>query len=606
MGSTLLAQASMPLCYWWDAFITSTFIINGLPYTFLKGRSPMEVLIDRKLNFADLRIFGCACYPWLKPYNSQKFQFKYENCIYLGPNPVHKGHKCLSPSEKLYSSRHVQFDELNFPFAIGFGPSKNADAQPSPQIAQWLPRPPWEDSIHWPNNHTSISPPPLPLPTNGPSIFNPPSSPLPISSHPPNSSHSSPLPPLHLFSPNASPVSPSSSDIPTHSLNSNPPSPAPLSPSASASPSLSPPSLPSLPVAPIGHPMITRAKAGIFKPKAWVLQSSIDWKTTEPTRFADAFLVPEWKAAMDSEYTALCQNHTLDLVPSSPHLNVAGCKWVFRIKRNVDGTIQRYKACLVAKGFHQSPRVDFFETFSSVVKASTIRVILSLAVTHNWELRQLDFNNTFLNGDLHEDVYMEQPPRYVNVNFPHHICKLRKSLYGLKQAPRAWNNMLKSALLAWGFVNSKSDTSLFIYRNGHSIVLLLIYVDDVILTGNNKLLLTEFVTALDKRFALKYLDHLNYFLGIQVSRLLDGLLLTQSKYVDDLLTRLNFSSLKPAPTPSALGKSFSINDGSPMADPFLYTSTVGALQYLTNTRPDISYIVNHLSQFLKQPTDVHW
>lgn len=135
---------------------------------------------------------------------------------------------------------------------------------------------------------------------------------------------------------------------------------------------------------------------------------------------------------MDCEYAALLKNKTWTLVPASPILNVVGNKWIFHIKRNDDGSIQRYKARLVAKGFHQSPEVDFFETFSPVVKASTIRVVLSLAVSRGWALRQLDFNNAFLNGTLDEDVYMHQSLGYEDPAYPNHICKLNKAIYGLK------------------------------------------------------------------------------------------------------------------------------------------------------------------------------
>lgn len=132
----------------------------------------------------------------------------------------------------------------------------------------------------------------------------------------------------------------------------------------------------------------------------------------EPTRLTDALATPVWRAAMDDEILAMHRNQTWVLVPPTASQNVVGCKWVFKIKKHSDGSIQRYKARLVAKGFHQSPGIDFYETYSPVVKFSTIRVVLSLAVSHNWTLRQLDFNNAFLNGTLNEDVYMGQPPGF--------------------------------------------------------------------------------------------------------------------------------------------------------------------------------------------------
>ncbi|MDV3146696.1 MAG: reverse transcriptase domain-containing protein, partial [Sweet potato little leaf phytoplasma] len=201
---------------------------------------------------------------------------------------------------------------------------------------------------------------------------------------------------------------------------------------------------------------------------------------------------------------------------------------------------------------------------------------------------------------------MQQPPGYANPDKPTYVCKLKKAIYGLKQAPRAWNNTLKTALLGWGFNNSRSVSSLFIYKGGQFIILLLVYVDDVILIGNSVSLIDKLISALDSWFALKDLGRLSYFLGIQVEYIDRGLHLNQSKYVSDLLLKLNMGHLKPAPTPSVLGTKLSLTDGTPMTDPFIYRSTIGALQYLTNTRPDICYIVNHLSQFLQRPTDVHW
>lgn len=137
---------------------------------------------------------------------------------------------------------------------------------------------------------------------------------------------------------------------------------------------------------------------------------------------------------MNEELAALAKNQTWTLVPYTPELNVVDSKWVFRVKQHSDGTVQRYKARLVAKGFQQTPGLDYFETFSPVVKASTIRVILTLAITYGWDIQQVDINNAFLNGELHEEVYMTQPPGFKDPNRPNHVCKLQKALHGLKQA----------------------------------------------------------------------------------------------------------------------------------------------------------------------------
>lgn len=153
---------------------------------------------------------------------------------------------------------------------------------------------------------------------------------------------------------------------------------------------------------------------------------------------------------MASEFDALLQNGTWELVPKQSQ-NIISCRWIFRVKRNPDGSINKYKARLVAKGFQQRPGVDFSENFSPVTKPVTIRIVLSLALSRGWPLRQLDINNAFLNGTLDEEVYMLQPPGFTHPNHPDYICRLRKAIYGLKQAPRAWYMALKQFLLQFGF-----------------------------------------------------------------------------------------------------------------------------------------------------------
>ena len=182
--------------------------------------------------------------------------------------------------------------------------------------------------------------------------------------------------------------------------------------------------------------------------------------------------------------------------------NVVGSKWVFRIKFHADGTIDRFKARLVAQGFTQVPGLDYSATFSPVVKASTVRVVLSLAVLHKWPLHQLDVKNAFLNGNLTDTVFMEQPPGFVDSKFPNHVCRLKKALYGLKQAPRAWFQRLSAFLISIGFSCSRADTSLFVFKKDACILYLLVYVDDIILTGNNVATIRNFITKLNKEFSI--------------------------------------------------------------------------------------------------------
>ena len=162
--------------------------------------------------------------------------------------------------------------------------------------------------------------------------------------------------------------------------------------------------------------------------------------------------------------------------------NVVDYKWLFRIKHKPNGTIDRYKAKLVAKGFTQRPELDYHSTFSPVIKPTTVLLVLSIVIQKLWPIHQLDVNNAFLQGHLEEEVFMHQRPGFEHLNLPTHICKLKKAIYGIKQAPRAWYNELKNYLVSMGFYKSQSNTSLFIMHNFGFTVYVLIYVDDIIIT----------------------------------------------------------------------------------------------------------------------------
>ncbi|TXG71321.1 hypothetical protein EZV62_006256 [Acer yangbiense] len=334
---------------------------------------------------------------------------------------------------------------------------------------------------------------------------------------------------------------------------------------------------------------------------ATIMPSRVDSSTS--SRPLDT-TVHETSQAMQEEYDALLRNSTWNLVPKNSTQNIVGCKWVYKIKRNPNGTISRYKARLVAKGFHQRPGVDFTDTFSPVVKPTTVRILLCLAVTNDWPIRQLDVNNAFLQGTLTDDVFMEQPPGFIDSQQPTHVCKLKKAIYGLRQAPRAWYNELKSHLISVGFTNSHSDSSLFICRTGGRVLYVLVYVDDIIVTGSSPV--HEFIQSLARRFSLKDLGPLSYFLGVEALTTSTGLFLSQRKYIRDLLHKTHMLDANVASTPLSVTDSLVLHDGSPLTDPTQYRQIVGSMQYLSLTRPDVSFAVNKLSQFMHCPTIKHW
>jgi histone deacetylase 1/2 len=231
-----------------------------------------------------------------------------------------------------------------------------------------------------------------------------------------------------------------------------------------------------------------------------------------------------------------------------------------------------------------------------------------VAVSRGWSLRQLDVQNAFLHGVLEEEVYMRQPPGYEDKSLPNYVCKLDKALYGLKQAPRAWYSRLSMKLQSLGFKPSRADTSLFFYNKGNISMFVLIYVDDIIVASSVPSATTSLLSDLNKEFALKDLGDLHYFLGIEVNKVSDGIILSQEKYASDILKRVGMSDCKSVNTPMSTSEKLSVHEGDLLgpSDATQYRSMVGALQYLTLTRPDISFAVNKVCQYLHAPTTVHW
>jgi hypothetical protein len=252
---------------------------------------------------------------------------------------------------------------------------------------------------------------------------------------------------------------------------------------------------------------------------------------------------------MEDEYVALMSNGTWDFVPLPPDSNVVTDKWVFTHKFRADGTFDRYKARWVLQGFTQRPGVYYGETFSPVVKPATVRIVLTTVVSHNWPIQQLDVKNTFHHGTLTETVYCCQPTGCADPAHLDLVCHLRKYLYGLKQALRTWYSWFASYLTTLGFIEAKSDISLFIFRRGSDTVYLLLYVDDIILTASNTELLRRTISALHQEFTMKDLGPLHHFLGIIVERRPDRLFLHQRTYTLDILKRAVMADCKPCTTP---------------------------------------------------------
>jgi hypothetical protein len=236
---------------------------------------------------------------------------------------------------------------------------------------------------------------------------------------------------------------------------------------------------------------------------------------------------------------------------------------------------------------------------------NSIRLVLALAASHKWEVHQMDVKSAFLHGDLQEEIYMEQPPGYVQ-NDSSVICRLKKSLYGLKQAPRDWYANMDSFLIAIGFSRCHSDPNVYTKKVGSHLIILFLYVDDLILTDSDSKLLNYVKTNLKKKFEMTDLGFLHYFLGLQVLQINKGIFLSQCKYACDLLRRFHMDDCKSTPSPFQSEVKFFATCTSLEVDTTLYRQLVGSLLYLTHTHPNLSFAVGLIARYMQTPHESHW
>lgn len=294
---------------------------------------------------------------------------------------------------------------------------------------------------------------------------------------------------------------------------------------------------------------------------------------------------------MDEEIAAMEKTNTWSVLPLPSGHQVVGCKWVYKVKHKADGSVDRYKARLVAKGYNQQEGIDYFDTFSPVAKIVTVKLLLTLAASFRWDIAQLDVNSAFLNGDLFEEVYMSLPLGYYtdrqSSNGTHFVCKLNKSIYGLKQASRQWFFKFSQVLLSNGFSQSKYDYSMFTKGKDSSFIALLVYVDDILITGPSAVEIAAVKSMLSPHFMLKDLGAAKYFLGLELSRSTTGIYISQRKYCLQILDDCGFLATKPFAQPMHPSSRLTAVSGT-LLDPTAtseYRRLIGRLLYLQISRP---------------------
>ncbi|RVW81044.1 Retrovirus-related Pol polyprotein from transposon TNT 1-94 [Vitis vinifera] len=592
----LMFSSNVPNYFWGEAILTATYLINRMPSRVLTFQSPRQLFLKQfphthaASSDLPLKVFGCTAFVHVYPQNRSKFAPRANKCIFLGYSPTQKGYKCYSPTNKrFYTTMDVSFFEHVF-----FYPKSHVQGESMNEHQVW------ESFLDvQPAQHTNV-PSPVTI-----------QSPMPIQPIAPQLANEN----LQVYirrrkrqelehgsQSTCGQYIDSNSSLPEENIGEDRAGEV-LIPSIDDS---------TLPIALrkgvrrcTDHPIGNYVTYEGLSPSYRAFATSLD-DTQVPNTIQEALKISEWKKAVQDEIDALEKNGTWTITDLPVGKRPVGCKWIFTIKYKSSGSVERFKARLVARGFTQSYGIDYQETFAPVAKLNTIRILLSLAVNQDWCLQQLDIKNAFLNGDLEEEVYMEIPPGFEESMAKNQVCKLQKSLYGLKQSPRTWFDRFTKAVLKLGYKQGQADHTLFVKKShAGKLAILIVYVDDIILSGNDMGELQNLKKYLSEEFEVKDLGNLKYFLGMEVARSRKGIVVSQRKYILDLLKETGMLGCKPIDTPMDSQKKLGIEKESTPVDRGRYQRLVGRLIYLSHTRPDIGFAVSAVSQFMHSPTEEH-
>jgi transposase InsO family protein len=583
----MLHRARLPPGFWAEAAFNAVYVRNRCPTRAVKGMTPYEMWTGNKPSIESLRVFGCLAYVHVDDAAKRtgKLDGRGFPCVFLGYSSETKGWRLYNPASKtsrkrLLISRDVTFledqlvdiDGVLTSTRIGEG-EKGEDLFPDADVASESSPSDREGSDGMP----ALVPPPADL-----DIFN-----LDVGDEPDDDAYDEDEDGYDFLD-----------TLPFRQLY-----PAELEAFSPAQRAL-------YAIQVVQHQQVVE--------QMWALSTTV-LDSDEPTTYAEAMARPDanlWLAAIQAEYQSLQRTGTYELTKLPGGRQAIGCKWVFKIKRHADGSIDRYKARLVAKGFSQKEGLDYKETFAPVAKFASIRTLLALAAHQDYEIHQMDVKTAYLNGDLDVELYMTQPEGFVVAGQEELVCKLRKSLYGLKQAGRAWFEKINTALIKMDFTPLDSDHCVYVRHRGDEVMYIVLYVDDLLLIGSSLAEVKQLKTDLSARFEMTDLGEAEYVLGLQLTRNRRArtLSLSQSDYIRRLLERYGMSECNKAPTPLPTGLRLSKKDCPAVkpAEPLLvdgkhtYASVVGAIMYaMLGTRPDLAFAIGLLTRFNSNPGPHH-
>ncbi|GJY78574.1 retrovirus-related pol polyprotein from transposon TNT 1-94 [Tanacetum coccineum] len=311
--------------------------------------------------------------------------------------------------------------------------------------------------------------------------------------------------------------------------------------------------------------------------------------SVEPKNIKEGIQDESWTMAMQEELNQFKTNDVWSLFPPPENQTIIRTKWVFKNKLNENGIVSRNKARLVAQGYNQQEGIDFVETYAPVARLESIRILLAYACTHDFKLYQMDVKSAFLNGFINEEVFVAQPPGFIDCEKPNHVFKLKKALYGLKQAPKAWYDRLKAFLVNHNYTMGFVDNTLFTKKIKSHIIIVQIYVVDIIFGSTCQALCNDFSKIMHDEFEMSMMGELNFSLGLQIKQLEDGIFFNQSKYVKEMLKKFGLEDFKPIKTPMASETKLTRDEDGEPIDNSKYRGMISSLLYLTASRPNIMF-----------------
>jgi hypothetical protein len=576
---SMLHDQSLPLYLWAEACGTAVYLQNRSPHRILGKMTPEEAFTGRRPDVEHIRIFGCSTFSHVPSERRTKLDPTAQQGILVGYSEVSKAYRIyIPPLRKVVVSRDVRFEE-DRAFARSLESSRAVeDDAELPVAASEGAQPQWSGT-------------PFSEVTGSPCTASE-SQAQHVQSDGAQTSERG-----QTSGSQSVEASPEAITLGQRDLTS------PLTTSGKRRPRWFQETLKEA-IENVGEPksQIRQRRPPVRLGAYLALVTTI--RDIEPQTFAQAVDHQVWREAMVEEYDSIVRNDVWDVVPRPVGKSVVTSRWLYKTKIAADGSVEKHKARFVARGFSQIEGVDYDETFAPVARYTSIRTIIAIAAEMGWRIHQMDVKTAFLNGFIEEEVYIEQPQGFEVSDRETHVCLLRKALYGLKQAPRAWYSRIDTYLLQMGFEKSDADPNLYFIIRGEDTLILILYVDDLFITGAEDLI-ADCKLGLASEFEMSDIGLMHYFLGMEVWQEEGHIFLGQGKYAADILSRFQMEDCRPMSTPMITNwKKLSASD-SQLVDATVYRQLIGSLMYLVNTRPDICFAVNTLSQYMVEPRSVH-